>query len=79
MTFVTENFQLLFFLKLQHLFLKYVLFKLKDTFYKNNINIFIYNSTIIYILNTIIITFIYCLTYIIVNLIKIIDDNNPIN
>lgn len=79
MTFVTENFRLLFFLKLQHLFLKYVLFKLKDTFYKNNINIFIYNSTIIYILNTIIITFIYCLTYIIVNLIKIIDDNNPIN
>lgn len=72
MTFVTENFQLLF-------FLKYVLFKLKDTFYKNNINIFIYNSSIIYILNTIIITFIYCLTYIIVNLIKIIDDYNPIN
>ncbi len=72
MTFVTENFQLLF-------FLKYVLFKLKDTFYKNNINIFIYNSSIIYILNTIITTFIYCLTYIIVNLIKIIDDYNPIN
>lgn len=72
MTFVTENFQLLF-------FLKYVLFKLKVTFYKNNINIFIYNSSIIYILNTIIITFIYCLTYIIVNLIKIIDDYNPIN
>lgn len=72
MTFVTENFQLLF-------FLKYVLFKLKDTFYKNNINIFIYKSSIIYILNTIITTFIYCLTYIIVNLIKIIDDYNPIN